>query len=307
MLTIGCKRGTRSCGAGHMNLQPSASAVKSPKGVTLLALTLNEIDGVKAIMPQVERAWCDQIVIVDGGSTDGTIEWGREHGYEVYVQKKKGIRHAYLEVLPLIRGEIVLSFSPDGNCPPPAIPLLLDKIRQGYDLVIGSRYLGDARSEDDDAVTGFGNWLFTRTVNILHRASYTDAMVIFRAFRKSLIYDLDLDREESYRLPEKLFGTVISWEPLMSVRAAKADKKIAEIAVGEPPRIGGKRKLQVLRWGAAYYFQFWRELWYWQAKAGAPQAVIAQPEAEDAEPAAPLPELSWPDAPADGERHPGGR
>src|SRR6476659_4983235 len=80
------------------------------------------------------------------------------------VQKKKGIRHAYLEVLPLIRGDVILSFSPDGNCPPAAIPLMLEQVRAGYDLVIGSRYLGDAVSEDDDLVTGFGNWLFTKTI-----------------------------------------------------------------------------------------------------------------------------------------------
>ena len=53
----------------------------------------------------------------------------------------------------------------------------------------------------------------------------------------------------------------------MSVRAAKAGKKVTEVPVGEPARIGGERKLQVLRWGAAYYFQFWRELWYWRKGA----------------------------------------
>jgi glycosyltransferase involved in cell wall biosynthesis len=231
---------------------------------TLLALTLNEIDGIRAIMPRIDPSWFDQILIVDGGSTDGTIEWAREHGYQVYVQKRRGIRFAYLEVLPLIEGEVILSFSPDGNCPAEAIPLLLEKMREGYDLVIGSRYLGDAKSEDDDLITAFGNWLFTRTVNLLHGGRYTDAMGIFRAFRRQLINELDLDKEESYALPEKLFRTVISWEPLMSVRAAKRGKKITEIAVGEPARIGGQRKLQVLRWGAAYYFQFWRELWYWR-------------------------------------------
>lgn len=234
---------------------------------TLLALTLNEIDGVKAILPQINRSWLDQILVVDGGSTDGTIEWCRANGYEVYIQKRRGIRFAYLEVLPLIQGDVVLTSSPDGNCPMAAIPSLLDKISEGYDLVIGSRYLGTAKSEDDDIVTAFGNWFFTKTVNTLHRARYTDAMVIYRAFRRDLIYELDLDKDESYRLPERLFGTIISWEPLMSVRAAKCGMKIAEVGVGEPPRVGGERKLQIFRWGAAYYFQFWHELWYWRAKA----------------------------------------
>lgn len=231
---------------------------------TLLALTLNEIEGVKAIMPLINRSWCEQILVVDGGSTDGTTEWCRTMGFEVYVQKRRGIRFAYFEVLPYIRGDVVVTISPDGNCPVSAIPAILSKLREGYDLVIGSRYLGDAKSEDDDFVTAFGNWLFTKTINVLHRGKYTDAMVIYRAFRRDLVYELDLHKEESYALPERLFRTVISWEPLMSVRAAKRKVRVAEIAVGEPARIGGKRKLQILRWGAAYYFQFWRELWYWR-------------------------------------------
>lgn len=231
---------------------------------TLLALTLNEIDGVKVIMPQIDRAWCDQIIVVDGGSTDGTIEWCRAQGYEVYVQTRPGIRFAYLEVLPLIRGDVILTISPDGNCPVDTIPAVLQPMRDGFDLVIGSRYLGQAKSDDDDIITAFGNWLFTTTINRLHGGHFTDAMVIYRAFRRNLIYELDLDKDVSYELPERLFGTIISWEPLMSVRAAKRRLKITEIGVGEPARIGGTRKLQILRWGAAYYFQFWRELWYWR-------------------------------------------
>ena len=40
---------------------------------TLLIMTLNEIDGMKVIMPQIDKTWIDQIIVVDGGSTDGTI------------------------------------------------------------------------------------------------------------------------------------------------------------------------------------------------------------------------------------------
>lgn len=234
---------------------------------TLLIMTLNEIDGVKFILPKIQKDYFEQIVVLDGGSTDGTIEWCKNNGYDVYVQTKKGIRHAYLEFLPYIKGDIILTMSPDGNCDVKYLPEILRKIHQGYDLVIGSRYLDNAKSADDDIITGFGNWFFTKTVNLLFcnkKFKYTDSMVIYRAFTKSIIYDLDLHQNETYLLPEKLFGTVISWEPIMSVRAAKCQKRIAEVAVGEPERIGGKRKLQIFRWGAAYYFQFLRELWFWK-------------------------------------------
>ncbi|MCB2263907.1 MAG: glycosyltransferase family 2 protein [Candidatus Thiosymbion ectosymbiont of Robbea hypermnestra] len=232
--------------------------------VTLLVMTLNEIEGMKAIMPRVDRSWVDQIIVVDGGSTDGTIEWAYENSYEVYVQKQKGFRHAYTEVWSLITGDIVITFSPDGNSVPELIPDLIAKTKEGYDMVIASRYLGDARSEDDDMVTRFGNWLFTHTVNLLHGGRYTDAMVIYRAYRKAMAQELGLDREDAYALPERLFRTKISWEPLLSVRAAKAKLKITEIPGDEPPRIGGERKLKILQWGAAYYFQFIRELWFWR-------------------------------------------
>ncbi len=232
--------------------------------ISILVMTWNEIEGMKQIMPRIKREWYDQLIVVDGGSTDGTIDYARKCGYDVYVQKQKGFRHAYVEVLPLVRGDIILTFSPDGNSIPELIPDLINKIEEGFDMVIASRYLGGAESKDDDWVTALGNWLFTKTVNCLHGGHYTDVMVIFRAYRKQIVHDLELDRDEGYALAEKLFRTKISWEPLLSVRAAKRKLKVTEIPGDEPPRIGGERKLQVLKWGAAYYFQFLREIFCWR-------------------------------------------
>jgi glycosyltransferase involved in cell wall biosynthesis len=244
--------------------ESASTSKRDTAKVTFLVLTLNEIDGVKAVMPQVDSALFDQIIILDGGSTDGTQEWARQSGYELYVQQRKGIRFAYFEVLDKVKGDLIVTFSPDGNCKPEHLPELIAKIKEGHDMVIVSRYLAHARSEDDDVITSFGNWLFTRTINILHGGRYTDAMGIYRAYRKGMIYDLDLDKDEAYTLPERLFRTVISWEPLMSVRAAKRRLRVVEIPGDEPARIGGHRKLQIWRWGAAYYFQFFHELFFWR-------------------------------------------
>jgi glycosyltransferase involved in cell wall biosynthesis len=247
-----------------------SSAVLDPRSetkrstVTLLVPTLNEIVGMKAIMPQIKRQWVDQILILDGGSTDGTIEWARDNDYEVYVQKQPGIRQGYMEILPRIEGDIILTFSPDGNSIPELIPALLDKMEEGYDMVIASRYLGSARSQDDDWLTAFGNWLFTKTVNLLHGGDYTDVMVIYRAYRKQLIRDLELDQDRWYRTPENLFRCRISWEPMLSARAARRRLKVTEIPGDEPARIGGERKLRIWRWGASYYYQFYRDALLWR-------------------------------------------
>jgi len=211
--------------------------------ITLLVVAMNEIEGMRAIMPQV----------------DGTAEYARECGYVVHVQKEPGIRQGYNEVLPLIEGDVVITFSPDGNSIPSLIPELIRKMHEGYDMVIASRYLGDAKSEDDDIVTRFGNWLFTNTVNTLFRSNYTDVMVIYRAYRVGLIEELGLTDDAAYSWIEGVLRTRISWEPLLSVRAAKRKVRFCEIPGSEPARIGGERKLQVVKWGLAYMYQVMHE------------------------------------------------
>jgi len=232
--------------------------------VTLLVPTLNEIDGMKTIMPKIKPEWYHQLLIVDGQSTDGTIEYAKEQGYEIVIQQKKGMRHAYMEALPHVTGDVILTFSPDGNSIPELIPDCINKLKEGYDMVIVSRYAQGAKSYDDDAVTAFGNKLFTTSINLLHGGHYTDAMVIYRAYRKSLITELDLDKDSSYEREEKLFQTNISWEPLLSIRAAKRKLNVIDIPGDEPAREGGERKLQVMRWGAAYMFQVFREVFVWK-------------------------------------------
>lgn len=222
---------------------------------TLLVVAKNEEEAMRIIMPQVKPEWIDQVLVVDGQSTDGTVAYSKSMGYDVYVQKEKGLRAAYTEVWPLITSDYVITFSPDGNAPPEDIPKLIAKIKEGYDMVIGSRYFEDAVSDDDDVVTGFGNWLFTNTINLLHGGHYTDAMTIYRIYPTKLYYQLELHKPETYERFEKMYFTKIGIEPILSARAAKAGLKMADIPSHEPARIGGERKLQIVRWGLAYMTQ----------------------------------------------------
>ncbi|HLD50073.1 MAG TPA: glycosyltransferase family 2 protein [bacterium] len=232
--------------------------------VTVLVPTLNEIDGIKAVLPRIKREWYDQLLVVDGGSTDGTPEYAKAQGYPVIHQKTKGVRRSYVEALPSITGDIVIPFSPDGNCIPEAIPQLVEKMKEGYDMVIASRYAEGAKSEDDDFITGIGNWAFTMLINGLYGTHLTDNMGIFRAWKTSLLTELDLDKEESFAM-EKLTGVSgIGLEPLLSIRAAKRKMRVTEIPASEPKRIGGERKMLPFRWGFVFLLQVFRELYYWK-------------------------------------------
>jgi hypothetical protein len=104
--------------------------------------------------------------------------------------------------------------------------------------------------------------VFTRAIDAFFRARYTDAMVIFRAYRRELIHVLELDSDLAYRLPEKVAGIQISWEMVMSIRCAKLKLKVGEIPGDEPPRIDGVKKVH-FRWGFGYVFQVLQELLSW--------------------------------------------
>lgn len=205
--------------------------------VSLLFFTLNEIDGMKVIMPQIKREWYDELIIADGGSNDGTIEYAKEHGYNIFVQKDKGAGAAFLEAMERVTGDIIIVFSPDGNSLPEAIPELVEKMKEGYDIVIASRYLGGARSYDDDIVTAFGNKMFTRLTNLLFNGKITDSLVMYRAYKRSVIKELKVNTKNS------------SWGGQLLFRALKKKMKVGEISANEPARIGGIRKMQPLRNG----------------------------------------------------------
>src|SRR5262245_50713379 len=121
--------------------------------VTLLVPAMNEVDGMRLVMPKLRKEWFEQIIVLDGGSTDGTVEAARAAGYEVVVQEQPGLINAYRQVFPLLRGDVVLTFSPDGNCVPEVVPQLIEKMREGFDMVIVSRYLPGVKSDDDTPVT----------------------------------------------------------------------------------------------------------------------------------------------------------
>ena len=232
--------------------------------ISLLIPTLNEIDGMRVIMPRIKKEWYHDLLIVDGRSTDGTIEYAKEHRYPIIIQKKRGPRHALLEAVENLTGDVIITFSPDGNCIPELIPACIAKIKEGYDMVIVSRYADGAKSYDDNPMTKFGNVMANVLINSLHGGHYIDSMGIYRAYKKSLVYDLQLDKDEGYVTAEWIFHTIISWEPLLSIRCAKRKLKVAEIPGDEPARIGGVAKLQPFRWGGSYLFQIFREKFIWK-------------------------------------------
>lgn len=202
----------------------------------LIAPTINEITAIKEVFPKINRQLTD-IIVVDLNSTDGTVEYCQENDYFLHSQKSRGYGAGIMEALAISDADIIIEFPPDGSSPPERIPDLINKINEGYDFVIASRYRDGAKSYDDDVMTRFGNWLFTTIVNVLFRTHYTDVLIGFRAYRRSAF--------------EKLNPTAkgLSWSVQLPIQFAKTKAKITEIGVDEPARIGGERKMRPFKTG----------------------------------------------------------
>lgn len=214
---------------------------------SLVIYTLNEIEGMRVIMPEIKKDWYDELIIFDGGSTDGTIEYAKEHGYSIFIQKDKGAGAAFIESMEKVTGDVVIIFSPDGNSVPEKMPELVEKIKEGYDIVIVSRYFGNAKSYDDDIITAFGNHMFTWLKNFLFGSNITDSLVMFRAYRKDVLNKLHIDAKNT------------SWGTQILLRAIKKKLKIAEISGDEPPRIGGRSKMKPIRNGLCELWIIFKE------------------------------------------------
>lgn len=195
--------------------------------VTLFIPVKNEIEGLRVIMPRINREWIDEIIILDGGSTDGSKEFLLASGYQIVDQKTKGVKGAFWEAFEMAKGDVIIPFSPDGNSIPEDIPKLIEKINEGYDIVIASRYLGVIKSQDDDFASAIANRVLTGLINLFFHAKYTDAIGMFKAFKKRHLYELGINKHKNEHS-----------EVMLPARGARYGLKIIEIQSPEPQRIG---------------------------------------------------------------------
>jgi len=203
----------------------------------LIILTLNEIDGVKQILPKIDQTLLDEIIVVDGGSTDGTIEFVKKIGFKVIIQSIKGHGGAILTGVKNTKSDNILIFGPDGNHDINEIPQLIKKINEGYDQVVISRFGKGSINLDAGKIDAFGNKMFTFFANLFFNGNLTDTLNESRIITRDAFNELNFDAmqlDSTYQ---------------MSIRGLKKKQKYYEIVGNEGARIGGKRKMRPIHTG----------------------------------------------------------
>ena len=219
---------------------------------SLIITTLNEIDGIKKILPQIKKEWVDEIIIVDGGSTDGTVEKTKEMGFKVIKQKIPGHGGALLTGIEESTGDKIIIFGSDGSNETSEIPQLVEKGLEGFDQVIISRFGKTSINEDAGMIDGFGNKMFAFMTNIFFGGKLTDSLNCSRLFTRKAISEINLS-ELSLCAVEQI-----------SARGLKRKQRIYEIVGNERARVGGERKMHRIPTGSTLTSMIIKEFIFWR-------------------------------------------
>jgi glycosyltransferase involved in cell wall biosynthesis len=195
----------------------------------LFISTLNEIEALPIQLPRIPIKAFDEVYALDGGSTDGTLEFYAKNGIKVVKPVKKG---AIFNVGAMsTECEYLVFFAPDGNENPDDILTLLNGLKDGNDMVIASRFIQGGINEEDKELFKWRKWVsgtFNFLVHIRWGGHITDTINGFRSVRRSKLIAMN---------PEP---TGFDIEFQMSIRALKLGHKVAEIPTVEGDRLGGK-------------------------------------------------------------------
>ena len=206
---------------------------KSPvsERVAVVIPTLNEAESIGAVIAALPRHLVDQIIVADGGSTDGTPQIACGAGAEV-IAAGAGYGRACLAGAEAAGDADVLVFMDgDGADDPSAIEDMVAALRPGgYDFVIGSRTRG---KREDSSMAGhqiLAGIVIGGLIRLVYGVQYTD-MAAFRAIRRGALFQLGM-REMTY-----------GWNLEMQMRAARARLRILELPVPHGRRIAGNSKV----------------------------------------------------------------
>lgn len=202
--------------------------------VSLIIPTKNEEGCIGRVLAEVPRQLVDEIVVVDGQSSDNTMLEAKENlkkQDKLIEQRQFGYGAAFLEGIKFTTGDVIIMMDADGSHNPKDIGKIIDKFREGYEFIMASRYVEGGKSDDDTLLRLIGNKLFTWMTNLVHGTDVTDSLFLFTAISK----------KNFNRLQLKSAGFEFCTEII--VKAHKKGLKFAEVPVIERKRYAGESKV----------------------------------------------------------------
>jgi dolichol-phosphate hexosyltransferase len=212
--------------------------------VSIIIPTRNEAHGIAGIIEKIKK-YGDEVIVIDGHSTDGTAELAASAGAKVFSDNGKGKGDGLRVGIEKASHEVLLFIDADGSHEIDDIPKVLQPVLSGEaDMVVASRVKGgsdDFYLNFDNLIRQIGSQLATYLVNRKFHAKLTDIQNGFRAIKKNCAEEL------------KLTSNNFEIEEEMIIRCLKKKHRISEVASHEFERQWGTAKLRTgMGWSILY-------------------------------------------------------
>jgi len=200
--------------------------------ISVVIPCLNEEDAVDAVVDQafegIRRSGRPgEVIVVDNASTDRSAEVAAEHGATVVREERPGYGSAYLAGLAVAQGDFIVMGDADETYPMQDLAPFVERLAEGDDLVMGSRFEGTIHGEAMPWLNRHvGNPILTGLLNILFGVKISDAHCGMRAVRKDALPTLDLH------------STGMEFASEMVFKAFRRKLRVSEIPIDYYPRVG---------------------------------------------------------------------
>jgi len=203
--------------------------------VSVVIPALNEAENLAYVLPRVPD-WVHEILLVDGHSTDGTIEVAQQLWPSIRIIQQGGFGKgdALRAGFDCASGDVVVMLDADGSMDPAEIPLFVGALLAGAHMAKGSRFLQGGGTTDMPFYRQFGNWCFVQLVRRLFGGRYSDLCYGYNAFWTDVLPILQLDCD----------GFEV--ETVINIRALRAGLRVTEVPSFEASRVHGRGRLRTI-------------------------------------------------------------
>ena len=169
------------------------------KNVEILIPTLNEEGNIEETIKNLKSKNYNNITIIDDNSKDNTVKISTELGCNVLKNSnlsQMGFGNSLIKAINNSTSEYCCIFDGDNSFDPNSLDLMIEKISDQSNFVFCSRYKDNNISEDDTMIRKFGNFFFTKLVNILFRIETTDVLFLYVMGKRQDFLSLNLNSKD---------------------------------------------------------------------------------------------------------------